>query len=307
MNWVSHTRAQQIKIWAKELGFLDCGISKAGFLESEASHLEQWLNQDFHGKMGYMANHFDKRLDPRLLVPGAKSVVSLLYNYFPNQVQSTELPQISKYAYGEDYHVVVKDKMKLLWDKLKEEWGDIDGRCFVDSAPVLERAWARKSGLGWQGKNGNIIQKKTGSFFFLAEIIIDVELDEDYPTTDHCGSCNKCVEACPTEAIVSPAVVDGSRCISYFTIELKEAISSDLKGQWQDWVFGCDICQDVCPWNRFSKPHEDQRLAYDPKRLDRTWEQWRDTTEEEFKKLTKGSALERPKWSGFLKNISHFD
>jgi epoxyqueuosine reductase len=307
MNWVSHTRAQQIKIWAKELGFLDCGISKAGFLESEASHLEQWLNQDFHGKMGYMANHFDKRLDPRLLVPGAKSVISLLYNYFPNQVQSTELPQISKYAYGEDYHVVVKDKMKLLWDKLKEEWGDIDGRCFVDSAPVLERAWARKSGLGWQGKNGNIIQKKTGSFFFLAEMIIDVELNEDSPTTDHCGSCNKCVEACPTEAIVSPAVVDGSRCISYFTIELKEAISSDLKGQWKDWVFGCDICQDVCPWNRFSKPHEDQRLAYNPKRLDRTWEQWRDTTEEEFKKLTKGSALERPKWSGFLKNISHFD
>jgi epoxyqueuosine reductase len=307
MNRVSHTRAQQIKIWAKELGFLDCGISKAGFLESEASHLEQWLKQDFHGEMGYMANHFDKRLDPRLLVPGAKSVVSLLYNYFPNQVQSTELPQISKYAYGEDYHVVVKDKMKLLWDKLKEEWGDIDGRCFVDSAPVLERAWARKSGLGWQGKNGNIIQKKTGSFFFLAEMIIDVELNEDSPTTDHCGSCNKCVEACPTEAIVSPAVVDGSRCISYFTIELKEAISSDLKGQWKDWVFGCDICQDVCPWNRFSKPHEDQRLAYDPKRLDRTWEQWRDTTEEEFKKLTKGSALERPKWSGFLKNISHFD
>lgn len=307
MNWVSHTKAQQIKRWAKDLGFLDCGISKADFLESEAGHLENWLNQGFHGKMSYMENHFDKRLDPRILVPGAKSVVSLLYNYFPEKVQPNELPRISKYAYGEDYHIVVKDKLNLLWSKLKEEWGDIEGRSFVDSAPVLEKAWAKKAGLGWQGKNGNIIQKKTGSFFFLAEMIIDVELTEDFPTSDHCGNCNKCIEACPTDAIVAPAVVDGSRCISYFTIELKEAISADLKGQWNDWVFGCDICQDVCPWNRFSKPHQDPRLSYRSERLDRTWQQWRDTTEEEFKKLTKGSALERPKWSGFMKNLSHFD
>lgn len=296
-----------MKRWAKDLGFLDCGISKADFLESEAGHLENWLHQGFHGKMSYMENHFDKRLDPRILVPGAKSVVSLLYNYFPEKVQPNELPRISKYAYGEDYHIVVKDKLNLLWSKLKEEWGDIEGRSFVDSAPVLEKAWAKKAGLGWQGKNGNIIQKKTGSFFFLAEMIIDVELTEDFPTSDHCGNCNKCIEACPTDAIVAPAVVDGSRCISYFTIELKEAISADLKGQWNDWVFGCDICQDVCPWNRFSKPNQDPRLSYRSERLDRTWQQWRDTTEEEFKKLTKGSALERPKWSGFMKNLSHFD
>jgi epoxyqueuosine reductase len=306
MNWVNHTRARQVKLWAKELGFLDCGISKAEFLESEAGRLENWLNQGFHGKMSYMENHFDKRLDPRILVPGAKSVISLLYNYFPDKLQDEGLPKISKYAYGEDYHVVVKDKMKILWDKLQSEWGDINGRCFVDSAPVLERAWARKSGLGWQGKNGNIIQKKVGSFFFLAEIILDVDIEDDSPTTDHCGSCKKCIEACPTEAIIAPAVVDGSRCISYFTIELKEALSSDIKAQWQDWVFGCDICQDVCPWNRFSKPHTDQRLSYDSKRLDRTWEEWRDTTEEEFKQLTKGSALERPKWSGFMKNLKSF-
>ncbi len=307
MNWIAVRRNEQLKQWARELGFLDCGSSKAEFLSEEAPRLEEWLKNQFHGEMQYMENHFDKRLDPRLLVPGAKSVISLLYNYFPAQQQPQDLPQISKYAYGEDYHVVVKDKLKLLWDRMSQEWGQIEGRCFVDSAPVLERAWAVKSGLGWQGKNGNLIQKRAGSFFFLAEIIVDIEIAEDTPTTDHCGSCTKCIDACPTDAIVKPQVVDGSRCISYFTIELKNAIDDRWKGQWNDWVFGCDICQDVCPWNRFSKPTKDEKFNYRNEILDKTWEDWRQTTEEEFKKLTKGSPLSRTKWSGMMKNLSLFD
>ncbi len=307
MNWIAVRRNEQLKQWARQLGFLDCGSSKAEFLSEEAPRLEEWLKNQFHGEMQYMENHFDKRLDPRLLVPGAKSVISLLYNYFPAQQQPQDLPQISKYAYGEDYHVVVKDKLKLLWDRMSQEWGQIEGRCFVDSAPVLERAWAVKSGLGWQGKNGNLIQKRAGSFFFLAEIIVDIEIAEDTPTTDHCGSCTKCIDACPTDAIVKPQVVDGSRCISYFTIELKNAIDDRWKGQWNDWVFGCDICQDVCPWNRFSKPTKDEKFNYRNEILDKTWEDWRQTTEEEFKKLTKGSPLSRTKWSGMMKNLSLFD
>ena len=307
MNWIAVRRNEQLKQWARELGFLDCGSSKAEFLSEEAPRLEEWLKNQFHGEMQYMENHFDKRLDPRLLVPGTKSVISLLYNYFPAQQQPQDLPQISKYAYGEDYHVVVKDKLKLLWDRMSQEWGQIEGRCFVDSAPVLERAWAVKSGLGWQGKNGNLIQKRAGSFFFLAEIIVDIEIAEDTPTTDHCGSCTKCIDACPTDAIVKPQVVDGSRCISYFTIELKNAIDDRWKGQWNDWVFGCDICQDVCPWNRFSKPTKDEKFNYRNEILDKTWEDWRQTTEEEFKKLTKGSPLSRAKWSGMMKNLSLFD
>lgn len=307
MNWIAVRRNEQLKQWARELGFLDCGSSKAEFLSEEAPRLEEWLKNQFHGEMQYMENHFDKRLDPRLLVPGAKSVISLLYNYFPAQQQPQDLPQISKYAYGEDYHVVVKDKLKLLWDRMSQEWGQIEGRCFVDSAPVLERAWAVKSGLGWQGKNGNLIQKRAGSFFFLAEIIVDIEIAEDTPTNDHCGSCTKCIDACPTDAIVKPQVVDGSRCISYFTIELKNAIDDRWKGQWNDWVFGCDICQDVCPWNRFSKPTKDEKFNYRNEILDKTWEDWRQTTEEEFKKLTKGSPLSRTKWSGMMKNLSLFD
>ncbi|MEN9394535.1 MAG: tRNA epoxyqueuosine(34) reductase QueG [Bacteroidota bacterium] len=307
MNWIAVRRNEQLKQWAHELGFLDCGSSKAEFLSEEAPRLEEWLKNQFHGEMQYMENHFDKRLDPRLLVPGAKSVISLLYNYFPAQQQPQDLPQISKYAYGEDYHVVVKDKLKLLWDRMSQEWGQIEGRCFVDSAPVLERAWAVKSGLGWQGKNGNLIQKRAGSFFFLAEIIVDIEIAEETSTTDHCGSCTKCIDACPTDAIVKPQVVDGSRCISYFTIELKNAIDDRWKGQWNDWVFGCDICQDVCPWNRFSKPTKDEKFNYRNEILDKTWEDWRQTTEEEFKKLTKGSPLSRTKWSGMMKNLSLFD
>lgn len=307
MNWIASKRSEQLKQWSRELGFLSCGASKATFLEEEAPRLEQWLKNNGHGQMDYMANHFDKRLDPRELVHGAKTVISLLYNYFPEKLQPSGIPKISKYAYGEDYHVVVKDKMKILWQKMSQEWGEIQGRMFVDSAPVLERAWAVKSGLGWQGKNGNLIQKKAGSFFFLAEMIVDVEISEDGPVTDHCGSCTQCIDACPTDAIVKPYVVDGSRCISYFTIELKSAIDKQWKGQWDDWIFGCDICQDVCPWNRFSKPHQEPRFNYHAPLLDKSWEDWQNTTEEEFKKLTKGSPLSRAKWSGMMKNLSLFD
>jgi len=289
------------------LGFLGCGASKADFLSEEAPRLEDWLKHQYHGEMQYMERNFDKRLDPRLLVPGAKTVISLLYNYFPEKRQQSGVPLISKYAYGEDYHVVVKDKLHQLWNKMEQEWGHIEGRIFVDSAPVLERAWAIKAGLGWQGKNGNLIQKKVGSFFFLAELIVDIEIAEEIPVTDHCGSCTKCIEACPTDAIVAPQVVDGSRCISYFTIELKNAIDETWKGQWKDWVFGCDICQDVCPWNRFSTPTKESRFDYRPEILDKSWEDWKQTSEEEFKKLTNGSPLSRAKWSGMMKNLSLFD
>ena len=307
MNWIASRRNDQLKRWAEELGFLGCGASKADFLSEEAPRLEDWLKNQYHGEMQYMERNFDKRLDPRLLVPGAKTVISLLYNYFPEKRQQSGVPLISKYAYGEDYHVVVKDKLHQLWNKMEQEWGQIEGRIFVDSAPVLERAWAIKAGLGWQGKNGNLIQKKVGSFFFLAELIVDIEIAEEIPVTDHCGSCTKCIEACPTDAIVAPQVVDGSRCISYFTIELKNAIDETWKGQWKDWVFGCDICQDVCPWNRFSTPTKESRFDYRPEILDKSWEDWKQTSEEEFKKLTKGSPLSRAKWSGMIKNLSLFD
>lgn len=307
MNWIASRRNDQLKRWAEELGFLGCGASKADFLSEEAPRLEDWLKNQYHGEMQYMERNFDKRLDPRLLVPGAKTVISLLYNYFPEKQQQPGVPLISKYAYGEDYHVVVKDKLHQLWNKMEQEWGQIEGRIFVDSAPVLERAWAIKAGLGWQGKNGNLIQKKVGSFFFLAELIVDIEIAEEIPVTDHCGSCTKCIEACPTDAIVAPQVVDGSRCISYFTIELKNAIDETWKGQWKDWVFGCDICQDVCPWNRFSTPTKESRFDYRPEILDKSWEDWKQTSEEEFKKLTKGSPLSRAKWSGMMKNLSLFD
>jgi epoxyqueuosine reductase len=307
MNWIASRRNDQLKRWAEELGFLGCGASKADFLSEEAPRLEDWLKNQYHGEMQYMERNFDKRLDPRLLVPGAKTVISLLYNYFPEKRQQSGVPLISKYAYGEDYHVVVKDKLHQLWNKMEQEWGHIEGRIFVDSAPVLERAWAIKAGLGWQGKNGNLIQKKVGSFFFLAELIVDIEIAEEIPVTDHCGSCTKCIEACPTDAIVAPQVVDGSRCISYFTIELKNAIDETWKGQWKDWVFGCDICQDVCPWNRFSTPTKESRFDYRPEILDKSWEDWKQTSEEEFKKLTNGSPLSRAKWSGMMKNLSLFD
>jgi epoxyqueuosine reductase len=232
-------------------------------------------------------------------------VVSLLYNYFPEEPIQSEDTKIAKYAYGEDYHFVVKDKLKMLFEKIRSHWGDVEGRYFVDSAPILEKAWAVKSGLGWLGKNGNLIQKQTGSFFFIAELIIDVVLQEDGPTTDHCGTCTLCIDACPTDAIVQPQVVDGSKCISYFTIELKESIPEVNRGQWKDWIFGCDICQDVCPWNRFAQTHDEKRFQPKKDVLTKSQTEWLEMTAEEFKKLTKGSPLERAKWSGMIKNVQH--
>ena len=249
------THTKLIKSEAKRLGFLSCGISKAGFLEDEAPRLEKWLTNNMHGEMRYMENHFDKRLDPTKLVEDSKSVISLLLNYYPNETQTENTFKVSKYAYCTDYHLVIKDKLKHLLQFIQEDIGDVHGRAFVDSAPVLDKAWAAKSGLGWIGKHSNLLTQQVGSFYFIAELIIDLELDYDTPTTDHCGTCTKCIDACPTQAITEPYVVDGSKCISYFTIELKEKIPTEMKGKFDDWVFGCDVCQDVCPWNRFSKAH----------------------------------------------------
>jgi epoxyqueuosine reductase len=248
-----YTYSSFIKSEAKRLGFISCGISQAGFLEEEAPRLEKWLKEGRQGHMQYMGNHFDKRLDPTLLVDGAKSVISLLLNYYPEQKQEEGSYKISKYAYGEDYHFVIKEKLKELLYSIQQNIGEVGGRAFVDSAPVLDKAWAAKSGLGWIGKNSNLISKQVGSFFFIAELIVDIELEYDTVTTDHCGSCTACIDACPTQAIIEPFVVDGSKCISYFTIELKENIPNDVKGKFDDWAFGCDVCQDVCPWKPFLK------------------------------------------------------
>lgn len=292
-----------IKAEAKRLGFMSCGISKAGFLESEAPRLDNWLNENRNGQMAYMENHFDKRLDPTLLVPGAKSVVSLLLNYFPEQTQIANTYKISKYAYGTDYHLIIKDKLKELLQAIQTEIGEIDGRAFVDSAPVLDKAWAAKSGLGWIGKNSNLLTKTVGSFYFIAELIIDLELDYDHAVTDHCGSCTACLDACPTKAIVAPYVVDGSKCISYFTIELKEQLPAEMKGSFSDWVFGCDICQDVCPWNKFSKPHSEPLFNPHPDLLSMTKKDWENITEETFRAVFKDSAVKRTKFSGLTRNI----
>ncbi|MDX1315836.1 MAG: tRNA epoxyqueuosine(34) reductase QueG, partial [Eudoraea sp.] len=248
---------QLIKAEAKRLGFLSCGISKADFLEEEAPRLERWLKKNMHGEMHYMENHFDKRLDPRLLVEDAKSVISVLLNYYPEKTQDEGTYKISRYAYGQDYHHVIKARLRQLMEFIEENIGEVSGRAFVDSAPVLDKAWAAKSGLGWIGKNSNLLTQQVGSYYFIGELIVDLELDYDNPTTDHCGSCTACLDACPTQAIVEPYVVDGSKCISYFTIELKNEIPNDVKGKFDDWIFGCDICQEVCPWNRFSKPHQE--------------------------------------------------
>ncbi|WP_435253830.1 tRNA epoxyqueuosine(34) reductase QueG [Tenacibaculum sp. A30] len=294
-----------IKAQAKRLGFLGCGIAKADFLEEEAPRLEQWLQNGYHGEMHYMENHFDKRLDPRLLVDGAKSVISLSYNYFPSEVQQEGSYKISKYAYGQDYHHIIKDKLRELLQLINDEVGEVSGRCFVDSAPVLERAWATKSGLGWNGKHSLLIQKQQGSFFFLAELIIDLELEYDVPfKTDHCGSCTRCIDACPTQAILPNNTVDGSKCISYLTIELKDAIPTGFEGQLQDWMFGCDVCQDVCPWNRFSKPHEESLFAPQESLLDMTKRDWQELTQETFSKVFKKSAVKRTKFSGLTRNIN---
>lgn len=295
--------SQFIKQTARELGFSFCGISKAEFLEEEAPKLEAWLKNGMHGKMHYMENHFDKRLDPRLLVPGAKSVVSLLFNYYTEQKQSEDAPKVSKYAFGEDYHGVIKNKLFELVSKIEAHVGEVNGRVFVDSAPVLDRAWAKKSGLGWIGKNTNLINKGAGSFFFIAELIIDLELEPDGPIKDYCGTCTACIDACPTEAIPAPYVVDGSKCISYLTIELKENIPSEFKNQMEDWAFGCDICQDVCPWNRFSKPHHEPLFDASDSFLNMTRKDWMEMTEEVFEKHFKKSPLQRAGYNGLIKNL----
>lgn len=295
-----------IKNRAFEVGFSFCGISKADFLEEEAPRLEAWLNQGLQGEMAYMANHFDKRLDPRKLVEGCQTVVSLVFNYFPSPelIPLNHHFKISKYAYGEDYHRVVKDKMQILWDKLQEDLGEISGRMFVDSAPVLEKAWAKKSGLGWMGKNGNLIIPKQGSFYFIAELLIDLPAEPDGPIKDFCGTCTRCIDACPTDAL-SPYWVDGSKCISYFTIELKEGIPASMKSDFQDWVFGCDICQDVCPWNRFSKAHQEPRLEAQPAFLAMERGDWESLSEEVFKELFHYSAIKRTKIIGLQRNINY--
>jgi len=292
-----------IKQEAKRLGFEFCGISKAEFLEEEAPRLEKWLNNEMHGKMEYMENHFDKRLDPRLLVEGARSVVSLLYNYYPEQTQNPEAPKISKYAYGNDYHEVIKEKLKEFLNTLKEKIGDVNGRAFVDSAPVLDKAWAKKSGIGWIGKNANLINKDRGSFFFIAELIIDIDLEYDGPIKDYCGTCTRCIDACPTEAIVEPFVVDGSKCISYFTIELKDTIPNEFKNKFNDWAFGCDVCQDVCPWNKFSMPHSEPQFNNKTGLLDYSSKDWDEITEEVFGTVFKNSPVKRTKYKGLKRNL----
>lgn len=292
-----------IKSEAKRLGFLSCGISKAGFLEEDAPRLEHWLKNQMNGQMSYMENNFDKRLNPTLLVDDAKSVVSLLLNYYPSEFQNQDSYKISKYAYGHDYHFVIKEKLKELLFSMQSNIGEVSGRAFVDSAPVLDKAWAAKSGLGWIGKNSNLLTQKVGSFYFIAELIIDLDLEYDQATTDHCGSCTACIDACPTQAIVGPYVVDGSKCISYFTIELKENMPQEMKGKFDDWAFGCDVCQDVCPWNRFSKPHKEPLLNVNPELLSMSKKDWEEITEETFKAVFKNSPLKRAKFEGLKRNI----
>lgn len=293
-----------VKSIAKQLGFDFCGISKAEFLEEEAPRLEKWLKEGRHGEMRYMENYFDKRLNPALLVEGAKSVVSLLYNYYPEQQQRPDAPKLSKYAYGKDYHLVIKDKLNEFLESLKTEIGDINARAFVDSAPVLEKAWAAKSGLGWVGKNANLINKQQGSFFFIAELILDLELEPDGPIKDYCGTCTKCIEACPTDAIVEPYVVDGSKCISYLTIELREAIPETFKNKMDNWAFGCDVCQDVCPWNSFSFPHQEAQFTPSAELMNMSTRDWQEMTELTFQRVFKNSAVKRTKYQGLKRNLN---
>ncbi|SMO68534.1 tRNA epoxyqueuosine(34) reductase QueG [Solitalea koreensis] len=293
-----------IKAEAKRLGFMFCGISKAEFLEEEAPRLEQWLNQNRHGEMKYMENHFDKRLDPTKLVEGAKSVISLALNYYTDQKQAdSNAPKISQYAYGTDYHFVIKDKLKQLLHFIEEEIGEVNGRAFVDSAPIMDKVWARRSGLGWVGKNTNLINKKHGSFFFLAELVVDLELNYDHPVADHCGTCTRCIDACPTEAITNNYLIDGSKCISYLTIELKNEIPAEFKGKMDNWMFGCDVCQDVCPWNRFSLMNNEELFQPKPDLLQMSKKDWEDITEDVFQKLFKNSPVKRTKFSGLQRNL----
>ncbi len=306
MNQAPKKHAQWIKDQALKIGFLSCGISKAEFLEQEAPRLEHWLKTKQHGEMSYMENHFDKRLDPTLLVPGAKSVVSLTLNYYnPKKQTDSDAPKISQYAYGKDYHFVIKDKLKQLLSQIQKNIGVVEGRVFVDSAPVMDKAWAAKAGLGWIGKNSNLISKQVGSFFFIAELILDLELEPDQPVTDHCGSCTACIDACPTEAISEPYQVDGSKCISYFTIELKDSLPSEFKEKMDNWMFGCDVCQDVCPWNKFSKPHQEPLFNPHPDLLTMSSQDWKELTDETFKQVFKDSAVKRINFEGLTRNI-HF-
>ncbi len=306
MKWTNQQISNLIKSFAQQHGFEFCGISKADFLEEDAPRLENWLKRNSHGEMSYMENNFDKRLDPRLLVDNCQTVISLVYNYFPkldHQVLSNSF-KVSKYAFGIDYHVVIRQKMKALWDDLQNEIGDFSGRMFVDSAPVLEKAWAKKSGIGWLGKNANLIIPKRGSFYFLAEMLVDFTAESDGPIKDFCGTCTRCIDACPTDAI-TPYVVDGSKCISYFTIELKNGMPLTLKDDFQDWIFGCDICQDVCPWNRFSKPHQEANFEPNEKFLDLNRSDWENLSEELFKELFQYSAINRTKLPGIKRNIAY--
>ncbi|NCP20686.1 MAG: tRNA epoxyqueuosine(34) reductase QueG [Flavobacteriales bacterium CG03_land_8_20_14_0_80_35_15] len=293
-----------IKKEALNLGFDQCGIAKADFLSAEAPRLENWLKNQYHGQMQYMQNHFDMRLDPRLLVADAQSVISLSYNYFPAKTQRQNTYKIAKYAYGEDYHFVIKTKLKTLLQRIQKKIGTVNGRAFVDSAPILERAWAKKAGLGWTGKNSLLITKQKGSFFFLAQLIIDLPLAYDTPfKTDHCGNCTNCIDACPTQAILPNNTVDGSKCISYYTIELKEALPKSEKGKFNDWLFGCDICQDVCPWNRFSKPHQEALFQPQDDLLNYTKSNWEDLTQEVFQTVFKKSALKRAGFLGLKRSV----
>ena len=301
----AETRAQWLRHHAKELGFTSVGISKAMHLDEEAPRLEAWLKQDMHGEMAYMEGHFDKRLDPRKLLPVTKTVVSLLFNYHnPTLRADAEAPRIAQYALGEDYHFVLKWKLKELLKWMKRDWGDVSGRVYVDSAPIMERAWAAKSGLGWIGKNSLLLNKHQGSYFFLAELMLDVDIQPDSPVTDHCGSCTRCIDACPTDAIVKPYVVDGSKCISYFTIELRGAIPEPVQGHMEDWMFGCDICQEVCPWNRHATPTTEPRFSPHPRLLDMTKADWLDLTEDVFKEVFKDSAVKRTGLAGLTRNIA---
>lgn len=303
MNRRRHT--ELLRAEAHRLGFSFVGISRAEHMDEEARRLEAWLNKGMHGKMHYLAKHFDKRVDPTKLVPGAKSVVTLLYNYYSDaQPTDPEAPRIAKYAYGKDYHFVLKPRLKTLLQRLREEIGEIDGRVFVDSAPVLERDWARRSGVGWTGKNTLLIHPRAGSFFFLAELIIDLELEYDGPMKDYCGTCRRCIDACPTDAIAPEGyLLDGSRCISYFTIELKEAIPEEYRGHFENWMFGCDICQDVCPWNRFARPHAEPAFEPHPDLLSMRREEWEELTEETFREVFRYSAVKRTKYAGLQRNI----
>ncbi|MCC2591405.1 tRNA epoxyqueuosine(34) reductase QueG [Chryseobacterium sp. MFBS3-17] len=296
--------AALIKTKAQKFGFQNCGISRAGFLEEDAQPLENWLKKDYHGQMKYMEDYFDKRLDPALLVPGAKSVISLSYNYFPEEQLSFEEGfKISKYAYGKDYHEIIKEILVEMVAELKDEIGDFDCRVFTDSAPVLERSWGRKSGIGWVGKNANLITKQNGSFYFLAEIICDLDLAEDQPVTDHCGTCRACIDACPTDAIVNERLIDGSKCISYATIELKDEIPDHFRNKMEDWMFGCDICQDVCPWNRFASPHQQEKFRPDSRLKSFTRKDWQELSQELFSEIFRKSPVKRTKFAGLKRNV----